>query len=391
MDRFLKPVSNVQYFQSLREEDTAWRLKQMELSSESEAGEDSKSNSDVQITGDDSQGEKPRSSHRKPRFRLSEVLERLAKKHEGRSDSGNPHRVKYVNWFERPDDWKKIEQALKICRFSPRGTVKYLRLKYNKPGIQNQFLGLNESTIRGWLTPDKKLKSSVLELVRHPNYTGEQFGPTIVSGVEGPNPPVMQRVLQRDPELQPADVIIQRPFKAAFQQFYGRWYVEQIGIALSAGIQTINPKFDFSVGRMRTVAVEGLLHAHSQILMRRNMIIEGWRQCMLLEAWNSTCQMEAFKSFCDGKLFPPSVSGDAVATELSDHEEEPNDEDWHAEESVDEIMCQRLGIASEIQVLETTPESEQITDFCITGNGDGRVNFTNYLCNPASQTPYSEE
>ncbi|KAL2611562.1 hypothetical protein R1flu_023254 [Riccia fluitans] len=143
-----------------------------------------------------SQGEK-QCAIRKPRFRLSKVLERFARKREGRNDNQNCG--KYFNWFDNPHDWKKIESALKICQFSPRRSVAYLRLQYSKPGIRNPFLWLNESTIKGWLTPEKTLKPLVLELVRHPNFASEQFRHAITHGVEGFDPSVMQRALQRGP------------------------------------------------------------------------------------------------------------------------------------------------------------------------------------------------
>ncbi|KAL2623471.1 hypothetical protein R1flu_003676 [Riccia fluitans] len=129
-------------------------------------------------------------------------------------------------------------------------------------------------------------------------------------------------------ELQPTDVILQRPFKPAFQQHYSKWYVEQIEIALSVGIDSINLKLDFSIGRMRKVAIEGLLHAHSQLLMRRKMIVGGWEQCMLLETWSSSSQMEAFKSFYDGNLFGASSSGEVEKVEPV--EVDRNDEEWYA-------------------------------------------------------------
>ncbi|KAL2629835.1 hypothetical protein R1flu_014521 [Riccia fluitans] len=202
MDRFIKPISHNQYFESLREEQRAWRLNQMELSSESEPEEGPKSDGEMEILSGDSRDLKRHFSRRKSRFQLSQVLERLSSVRDVLSNSerdAGQIRGKYSNGFERPQDWKKIEEALKLCRFSPRRTVEYLRVKYSKPGVQNPFLGLAESTIRGWLTHDKKLNPSVLKLVRHPNFTGEQFGPKLPPEVQGPNPPEMQRVLPRGP------------------------------------------------------------------------------------------------------------------------------------------------------------------------------------------------
>ncbi|KAL3699677.1 hypothetical protein R1sor_017699 [Riccia sorocarpa] len=48
--------------------------------------------------------------------------------------------------------------------------------------------------------------------------------------------------------------------------------------------------------------------------------------------------------------------GDAVKVEPN--EEEPDDEEWYAEECIDGIMCPRLGIASENPLLDTTPKTE---------------------------------
>ncbi|KAL2622562.1 hypothetical protein R1flu_002767 [Riccia fluitans] len=112
------------------------------------------------------------------------------------------------------------------------------------------------------------------------------------------------------------------------------------------------------------------------------MIVGGWEQCMLLEAWSSSFQMKAFKSFCDGNLFGASSNGEAEKVEPM--EVDRDDEEWYAEESIDGIMCERLGIPVESTLVEAEPESELISDFCFTGTGSGTVSFTDYLLNLAS-------
>ncbi|KAL3686716.1 hypothetical protein R1sor_013025 [Riccia sorocarpa] len=56
----------------------------------------------------------------------------------------------YSNWFNK-HDWPLIDSALRICSFSPRETVRYLRKKYGGVKGGDQFNRLNESTVRWWL------------------------------------------------------------------------------------------------------------------------------------------------------------------------------------------------------------------------------------------------
>ncbi|KAL2630350.1 hypothetical protein R1flu_015036 [Riccia fluitans] len=117
------------------------------------------------------------------------------------------------------------------------------------------------------------------------------------------------------------------------------------------------------------------------------MIVGGWEQCMLLEAWSSSFQMEAFKSFYDGNLFGASSNGEVE--KVGSVEVDWDDEEWYAEESIDGIMCERLGIPVESTLVEAEPESELISDFCFIGTSSRIVSFTDYLLNPALQTPYN--
>ncbi|KAL2631689.1 hypothetical protein R1flu_016375 [Riccia fluitans] len=103
---------------------------------------------------------------------------------------------------------------------------------------------------------------------------------------------------------------------------------------------------------------------------------------MLLEAWSSSLQMEAFKSFCDGNLFGASSSGEVEKVEPV--KVDRDDEEWYVEESLDGIMCERLGIPVESTLVEVEPESELISDFRFIGPGSRTMNFTDYLLNPAS-------
>ncbi|KAL3700331.1 hypothetical protein R1sor_018353 [Riccia sorocarpa] len=116
------------------------------------------------------------------------------------SSEANRGKQKYKNWFENPAEWKQIHEALRTNRFSYRKTADYLKVKYNRPGTENPFKSLNESTIRGWFTERGVFKPKIQNIISDPLYSGVvDLGLKLLPGVAGPNPPDVHTKLQRGP------------------------------------------------------------------------------------------------------------------------------------------------------------------------------------------------
>jgi DDE superfamily endonuclease len=212
-------------------------------------------------------------------------------------------------------------------------------------------------------------------------------------------------------KLQPADVILQRPMKAAFRSNFNMWLCRRLQEQFEAGTLPSDIKLELKIGILREQCCRylmffyivmptfsmyncilsqfiyrWLLDAWQQVSTRREMILKGWAACFLGKLHEHEYQLLAMKVVAERALF----AGDGEAHTLLSVEPEPQSgdmadpvEDLSLEDTMRACLGQeplRFGelpdpnIVQE-HVAEENAEDENVGD--AEGDNGGDVNFRN--------------
>ena len=106
--------------------------------------------------------------------------------------------------------------------------------------------------------------------------------------------------------LQPADVILQRPFKHAFRVQYDKWSMNQISQQLDSGEEK-NIKLDSKLSVLKPLLCSWLYEAWLSIHKKR-MVQIGWEQCGIAKAFQHDFQEAALCANLSTPLFKAEAS-----------------------------------------------------------------------------------
>jgi hypothetical protein len=148
-------------------------------------------------------------------------------------------------------------------------------------------------------------------------------------------------------KAQPADVILQRPMKAAFMNEYTQWMTEQMTGLLAAGATPETLRVDVGMHRMKPLLVKWLLSSWRQLRTRDAMIRKGWVTAGLGDVMNADVQREAMRLVVNNQLVLAGADGEgteeepASAADTSEIEGEADDEEEveEDEEEIDVDVC----------------------------------------------------
>ena len=82
-------------------------------------------------------------------------------------------------------------------------------------------------------------------------------------------------------KAQPADVALQRPFKAGIVNEFTRWMTSEIHHLIKGGMAPAEIKVDTGLARLKPMLVGWAWGSWSTLRKKRELIIEGWRKCGL--------------------------------------------------------------------------------------------------------------
>ena len=131
---------------------------------------------------------------------------------------------------------------------------------------------------------------------------------------------------------QPADVIIQRPFKHAFRQAFNKYTMEAITKQLKAGDDV---HMDFKISKLKSHICEWLYVAWTNVSSRIAMVLKGWEQTGLLRAFDKEFQKQAMLDNIKTPLFK------TIEEEVQAYNTECNEE-IDVEVSLDIVMEESL-------------------------------------------------
>ena len=131
---------------------------------------------------------------------------------------------------------------------------------------------------------------------------------------------------------QPADVVIQRPFKHAFRQEFNKFTMDTISSQLKGGEDV---QMDFKMSKLKPHLCHWLYKAWINVSSKTDMISKGWTQIGLLRAFDNDFQKQAMLDNMVRPLFNSNeVEAEACNTEYND--------DIDVEVSLETVMVKNL-------------------------------------------------
>lgn len=124
---------------------------------------------------------------------------------------------------------------------------------------------------------------------------------------------------------QPADVVLQRPFKHGITQRHCAWAAAEITKQLQAGKVVKEIKVPDGVRLLRQNAVAYMYSSWVDLKARKEMIVKGWKACGILQAWDSDTISKAKDLHLSNELFPAGAANGAVPSnaDLDGTDQEP--------------------------------------------------------------------
>ncbi|KAL2610879.1 hypothetical protein R1flu_022571 [Riccia fluitans] len=103
---------------------------------------------------------------------------------------------------------------------------------------------------------------------------------------------------------QPADVVLQRPLKAAIHREFQICAAREVARELDNEHSDVSSfKLNTSMQNLRDKSCDFLWAAHQHVREMREMIVKGWEKCKILEAWKVEKQMASFEANRNSQLF----------------------------------------------------------------------------------------
>lgn len=143
--------------------------------------------------------------------------------------------------------------------------------------------------------------------------------------------------------LQPADVILQRPFKHAFRNQYDKWSINQISQQLDSGEEE-NITLDSKLSVLKPLLCSWLYEAWLTIHKKR-MVQIGWEQCDIAKAFENDFQEAALCANLSTPLFKEE------RTQIEDVNKDDLIEHMEPDTCITIVMQESLEKAAEISRL----------------------------------------
>jgi hypothetical protein len=142
---------------------------------------------------------------------------------------------------------------------------------------------------------------------------------------------------------QPADVILQRPFKHAFRQQFNKYTMDLISKQINSGEEV---KVDFKMSTLKPKLCSWLY-----VSSKQDMVKKGWEKCGLLRSFYSNFQKEALLENMKTPLFKLETN---EVMEM-DSNMVNGEEETDAMESLDTIMIDSLSRIEKLSCTSSTP------------------------------------
>jgi hypothetical protein len=105
------------------------------------------------------------------------------------------------------------------------------------------------------------------------------------------------RSCQLHGKAQPADVVLQRPFKAGIINAFNAWMTDEIHLLIKGGTAPQDIRVDTGLKRLKPQLVHWAWSSWDKLKRKQDIIREGWGRCGLSGVLDKAQQLEAMR-FC---------------------------------------------------------------------------------------------
>jgi hypothetical protein len=127
-------------------------------------------------------------------------------------------------------------------------------------------------------------------------------------------------------KAQPADVILQRPFKAGIVNEFTRWMTMEIHLMVKGGARASEVRVNTGMPTLKPTRVTWTWASWANLRQRKEMIVKGWEKCGLGNVLDAVRQVEAMRFCMDRSAEPLGLEAEDDVNNVSDSEGEEDDE-----------------------------------------------------------------
>jgi hypothetical protein len=161
-------------------------------------------------------------------------------------------------------------------------------------------------------------------------------------------------------KAQPADVLLQKPFKTEISNCYTQWMVQQVGKLLAAGVEASNIRVDTGVTLLKPLVVDWCFKSWKLLSDKHELIEKGWKHIGFGELFDTKFQLESLKLVTahaleldptkdKNEIEPEPISYadiNAINEEILDEDDEADEVDERTAEENSNVLLVQLCTAS---------------------------------------------
>ena len=126
-------------------------------------------------------------------------------------------------------------------------------------------------------------------------------------------------------KAQPADVVLQRPFKNTITNAFNAWMTDEIHLQVKGGTPAQDVRVNTGMKKIKPHVVHWTWAAWNKLKKNQQLVKEGWGKCGMSLVLDAAFQRDALMSGVDSSAVLEGEEGDYEAEAQSDDEEEHED------------------------------------------------------------------
>ena len=123
-------------------------------------------------------------------------------------------------------------------------------------------------------------------------------------------------------KAQPADVVLQRPFKNHITNAFNTWMTDEIHLTVKGGVAPQDVRVDTGLKKLKPHLVHWAWSSWDKLTRKQDMVKEGWSRCGLAGVLEEAQKMEAMRFCLSNKEGEPGEEAEEQPDTCSDAEDE---------------------------------------------------------------------
>ena len=121
---------------------------------------------------------------------------------------------------------------------------------------------------------------------------------------------------------QPADVVLQRPFKSHITNAFNAWMTDEIHLTVKGGVAPEDVRVDTGLKKLKPHSVHWAWSSRDKRTRKQETIKDGWSRCGLSGVLDEAQKIEAMRFCMSNKKEEPGEEPEEEVGTSSDAEEE---------------------------------------------------------------------